>query len=93
MPLACGRYRKARIALVLLLAAGQCAFAGKEFLAGPHEQVVAGQLLVGLQVGADIQQILNAILPQAAASLIGKGQNTYLPVSYTHLPVRQWVQP
>jgi uncharacterized repeat protein (TIGR01451 family) len=78
MPLACGRYRKARIALVLLLAAGQCAFAGKEFLAGPHEQVVAGQLLVGLQVGADIQQILNAILPQAAASLIGKGQNTYL---------------
>jgi uncharacterized repeat protein (TIGR01451 family) len=40
--------------------------------------VVPDQLLVGLQLGADIQQILNAILPQAAASAIGKKQNTYL---------------
>ena len=73
-----GRYRNPRIALLLLLAAAQGAFAGKEFLAGAHEQVVPDQLLVGLQLGADIQQILNALVPQATASVIGKKQNTYL---------------
>ena len=78
MPPVFVRYRKPRIALVLLLAAGQCAFAGKEFLAGAHEQVVPNQLLVGLQLGADIQQILNAVVPQAAASVISNKQNTYL---------------
>jgi thermitase len=78
MPPVFGRPRKPRIAFLLLLAAGQCAFAGKEFLAGAHEQVVPDQLLVGLQPGADIQQILNALLPQAAARLVGNKQNTYL---------------
>jgi thermitase len=66
------------IAWLLVLAAGRCLFAGREFLAGPREQIVAGQLLVGLQPGADINQILSALVPQATASFINRERNTYL---------------
>ena len=66
------------IALFFVLATGRCLFAGKEFLVGPRDQVVSGQLLVGLQLGADIDQILTAVAPQAAATLISRERNTYL---------------
>jgi uncharacterized repeat protein (TIGR01451 family) len=78
MVLVFGRYSKPLIALVFVLATGRCLFAGKEFLAGTREQIVAGQLLVGLQPGADINQILSALVPQATASLISRERNTYM---------------
>ncbi|HEX3747487.1 MAG TPA: S8 family serine peptidase, partial [Bryobacteraceae bacterium] len=65
-------------ACFLVLTAGPCAFAGKEYRAGPHEQVVPGQLLVGVQLGADIGQILSAIAPQASATSLVRGQGIYL---------------
>jgi uncharacterized repeat protein (TIGR01451 family) len=70
--------RKPLVASVLLLAACGYSFAGKEFLAGPREQIVPNQLLVGLQPGADINQIVGALAPQAVATLISSQQNTYL---------------
>jgi uncharacterized repeat protein (TIGR01451 family) len=67
------------LAWLLVLAAGcPSAFAGKEFLAGPHDQVQPDQLLVGLKPGADISQVLSAIVPQAVASALGHNRNVYL---------------
>jgi hypothetical protein len=64
--------------LLIGLTASRCLFAGKEFLAGPREEVVADQLVVRLQLGADINQILAALVPQALASLVSRDRNTYL---------------
>lgn len=72
-----GRHSKPLLAL-FVLASGPCLFAGKEFLAGPREQVVPGQLLVGLQPGADINQIVRTLAPQAAVRLLGSRLNAYL---------------
>src|SRR5580704_4594398 len=72
------RRSRSLIALLFVLASGPCLFAGKEFLAGLHEQVVPGQLLVGLQPGADIMQIVAALAPQATATVISGARNTYL---------------
>jgi uncharacterized repeat protein (TIGR01451 family) len=73
-----GRHSKPLLALLFVLATGRCLFAGKEFLPGPQDQVVSGQLLVGLQLGADINQILAAVAPQASATLISHQRNAYL---------------
>src|ERR1017187_9538893 len=72
------RSRGLLVALLVVLSAGQCLFAGKEFLAGPGEQVVPNQLIVGLQLGADINQIIASLVPQAAASLVSSHWNTHL---------------
>jgi len=69
---------KSLVPAALLLAFGHTLFAGKEFLPGPHDQVVAGQLLIGLLPGADINQILGVAAPQAAATRVGRLGNTYL---------------
>ena len=72
------RSRGLLVALLVVLSAGQCLFAGKEFLAGPGEQVVPNQLIVGLKLGADINQIIASLVPQAAASLVSSHWNTHL---------------
>ena len=74
----CSRHRRLPIILLIGLTASRCLFAGKEFLASPREEVVADQLVVGLQFGADINQILAALVPQALASLVSRERNTYL---------------
>jgi len=64
--------------LLVGLSAGRCLFGGKEFLAGPGQQVVPDQLIVGLQPGADINQIIASAVPQAVAKVVGSHWNTYL---------------
>src|SRR5271157_4499692 len=71
-------YRGLSIAMLVLLSAGQCLFAGTEFLAAAGEPVVPNQLIVGLQLGADVSQIVSSLVPQAAASLVSVKWNTYL---------------
>jgi len=66
------------MALLLGMAAGRCLLAGREFLAGRGEQVMPDQLVVGLQPGADINQVLASAAPQAVASLVGSDWNIYL---------------
>jgi thermitase len=66
------------IGLAITLTSCSCLFAGKEFLAGPGETVVADQLLIGLQPGADIQAILASLAPRALVSLVSRDRNTYL---------------
>src|ERR1035441_7689623 len=73
-----GSRRRFLVAMLVLLAAGKCLFAGQEFLAGPGEQTVADQLIVRLQLGADINQIVASLLPQAVASLVSSHGNTSL---------------
>jgi uncharacterized repeat protein (TIGR01451 family) len=73
-----GRHRGVPLALLIGLAMSPCLFAGKEFLAGPGEQVAPNQLVVGLRAGADINQIVAALVPQALASPAGSHLNTYL---------------
>ncbi len=61
-----------------MLAASPCLFAGKEYLAGPNEQVAADQLLVGLRPGADVNQIVGALAPRASIATVSRFRNTYL---------------
>src|ERR1700722_12048903 len=69
---------KSLVALLFFLGFGCPLFGGKEFLAAPRDQVAPNQLWVGLKLGADINQILSALAPQAAASIVNATQNTYL---------------
>src|ERR1017187_8238184 len=78
MSSAFNRHTKALIGLLIALASCSCLFAGKEFLAGPGERVVADQLLIGLQPGADIHAILASLAPRALVSLVSRERNTYL---------------
>ena len=73
-----GFHSKPLLALLVVVVSNGCLFAGKEFLAGPHDQVASDQLLVGLRFGADINQVLGAVAPQAAASRIGAQNNVFL---------------
>lgn len=66
------------LAWLLVLAAVPRAYAGKEFLAGAHEQVQPDQLLVRLKPGGIISQILSAIAPQAVSTALGSNSNVFL---------------
>src|SRR5271157_2106481 len=72
------RQSRPRIALVIGLAISPCLFAGREFLAGPGERVAPDQLVVGLQSGADIKQILASVAPRTRASFVSRNGNIYL---------------
>src|ERR1035438_10420449 len=74
----CNRHGRLLIVLLIGMTASQSLFAGKEFLAGPGEDVVADQLVVRLQLGADINRILASLVPQAVARLVSLERNTYL---------------
>ena len=65
-----------RLSCLVVLLASPC-FAGREFVAGMGEQVVRDELLVGLQPGADIRQVLAAVEPQALARAVGN-RSVYL---------------
>jgi thermitase len=78
MPSAFNRHIGQLTGLLIALSSCSCLFAGKEFLAGPGEKVVADQLLIGLQPGADIQAILASQAPRVLASLISRENNSYL---------------
>ena len=65
------------VAFVLLLAASQCSFAGKQFLAGPRERVVPDQLLVGLHAGANINQVISALPSHSVIAVAGGLRNAY----------------
>src|SRR5579884_1647420 len=78
MLFASGRYSRSICTILAFLAAAPTAFAGKEFSPGPHDQVAPDQLLVGLQLGADINQILRLLAPQVAATALAGSRNVYL---------------
>src|ERR1039458_6208996 len=66
------------IALLFVLAFSSSLFAGKEFLAGPKEQVAPDELLVGLRPGADLKSLVAALAPHAVAGIVSSRRNTYL---------------
>jgi uncharacterized repeat protein (TIGR01451 family) len=73
-----GRHSRSLIAFLMVSAAGPCSFAGKEYLAKAGEPVAPNQLVVGLETGASIQQIVAAVAPHAVVSLVSSVRNTYL---------------
>jgi len=75
---AAARIRFTRLIALMILVATPCLWAGKEFTANPGETVVADQLIVKLQAGANINQILSLITPLPVANLISSRFNSYL---------------
>ena len=65
------------LALFIGFSTVPCLWAGK-VTAGPNDTVVPNQLIVKLQTGASINQILAPIVPQAIVSLVSSRLNSYL---------------
>ena len=72
------KHSKLLIALLVSLLVSPALWAGKEFTAGANETVVPNQLIVKLQSGANINQILASVVPQGVANLLSSRLNSYL---------------
>ena len=66
------------VVLLLTLSAAPCLWAGKEFTAGPGESTLPDQLIVKLHSGANINQLLASVVPQAFANLVSSQFNAYV---------------
>jgi thermitase len=66
------------VVLLLTLSAAPCLWAGKEFTAGPGESALPDQLIVKLHSGANINQLLASVVPQAFANLVSSQFNAYV---------------
>ena len=90
--------------LLVLLACSWQLRAGKEFQAGAGEETVSDQLILRLQAGAQIQQVLSAVTPAGIAALINSQKNLHVvklppgmaklvaPILAAH-PLVQYVEP
>ena len=70
--------RNLLVASLITVLAAHCLRAGKEFTAGPGESVVPDQLIVKLHSGANINQVVSLVVPQAVANLVSSHLNSYL---------------
>src|SRR5689334_18534667 len=70
--------RKGFIAFLIACFVSQPLWAGKEFSASSGELVVSDQLIVRLKSGANMNQILASIAPQAVPILVSSRWNSYL---------------